>query len=64
LDFTPIHLPYPDDWKKMFGTQGFLIAMHVPASFAKDKNKITRALYHIAKTKIKNTKNKKIDLIL
>ena len=50
LDFTPIHLPYPDDWKKMFGTKGFLIAMHVPTTFAKDKNKITRALYHIAKT--------------
>ena len=52
LDFTPIHLPYPDDWKKMFGTKGFLIAMHVPTSFVKDKNKITRALYHIAKTGI------------
>lgn len=24
--------------------------MHVPISFVKDKNKITRALYHIAKT--------------
>ena len=52
LDFTPLHLPYPDDWKKMFGTKGFLIAMHVPTSFVKDKNKITRALYHIAKTGI------------
>src|SRR5215204_5545529 len=52
LDFTPIHLPYPDDWKKMFGTKGFLIAMHVPTSFVKDKNKITRTLYHIAKTGI------------
>ena len=30
LDFTPIHLPYPDDWKKMFATKAFLIAMHVP----------------------------------
>jgi hypothetical protein len=50
LDFTPIHLPYPEDWKKMFGTKGFLITMHVPISFVKDKNKITRALYHIAKT--------------
>ena len=52
LDFTPIHLPNPADWKKMFGTKGFLIAMHVPTSFVKDKNKITRALYHIAKTGI------------
>ena len=49
LDFTPVHLPYPDDWKKMFATKGFLIAMHVPTSFVKDKNKITRALYRIAK---------------
>jgi hypothetical protein len=52
LDFTPIHLPYPKDWKKMFGTKGFLIAMHVPTSFVKDKHKITRTLYHIAKTGI------------
>lgn len=50
LDFIPVHLPYPDDWKKMFATKGFLIAMHVPTSFVKDKNKITRALYRIAKT--------------
>jgi hypothetical protein len=33
----------------MFATKGFLIAMHVPTSFVKDKNKITRALYRIAK---------------
>ena len=33
----------------MFATKGFLIAMHVPTSFVKDKNKITRALYLIAK---------------
>ena len=52
LDFTPIHLPYPDDWKKMFATKAFLIAMHVPTSFVKDKNKIKRVLYHIAKTGI------------
>lgn len=49
LDFIPVHLPYPDDWKKMFATKGFLIAMHVPTPFVKDKNKITRALYRIAK---------------
>ena len=34
----------------MFATKAFLIAMHVPTTFAKDKNKITRTLYHIAKT--------------
>lgn len=50
LDFIPVHLPYPDDWKNMCATKGFLIAMHVPTSFVKDKNKITRALYRIAKT--------------
>jgi hypothetical protein len=52
LDFTPVHLSYPDDWKKMFATKGFLIAMHVPTSFVKDKNKITRALYRIAKNRL------------
>lgn len=56
LDFTPIHLPYPDDWKKMFGIKGFLIAMHVPTTFVKDKNKITRALYRIARSGV-NIKN-------
>jgi hypothetical protein len=49
LDFTPIHLPYPSDWKNMFATKGFMLALHVPASFAKDKNRLTRALYHISK---------------
>jgi hypothetical protein len=49
LDFTPIHLPYPPDWKNMFATKGFMLALHVPASFAKDKNRLTRALYHISK---------------
>ena len=33
----------------MFATKGFLIAMHVPTSFVKDKNKIIQALYCIAK---------------
>ncbi len=33
----------------MFATKGFLIAMHVPTSFVKDKNKIIQALYRIAK---------------
>ena len=49
LDFTPIHLPYPSDWKNMFATKGFMLALHVPASFAKDKNRLTRALYRISK---------------
>jgi hypothetical protein len=49
LDFTPIHLPYPSDWKNMFSTKGFLLALHVPSSFAKGKNRLTRALYHVAK---------------
>ena len=35
----------------MFAMKGFFIAMHVPTSFVKDKNKITRALYRIAKNR-------------
>ena len=52
LDFTPIHLPYPTDWKNMFATKGFMLALHVPSSLAKDKNKITRALYRIGKSRV------------
>jgi hypothetical protein len=52
LDFTPIHLPYPTDWKNMFATKGFMLALHVPASFAKDKNRLTRALYRIGKNSV------------
>ncbi len=50
LDFTPAHLAYPQDWKNMFATKGFMLALHVPASFAKHKNKLTRALYRVGKT--------------
>jgi hypothetical protein len=57
LDFTPIHLPYPTDWKNMFATKGFMLALHVPASFAKDKNRLTRALYHVGKSGIVDVKN-------
>jgi len=49
LDFTPTHFPYPQDWKNMFATKGFMIAMHVPSSFAKDKNRLSRALYRAGK---------------
>jgi hypothetical protein len=49
LDFTPIHLPYPTEWKNMFATKGFMIALHVPSSFAKYKNKLTRALYRVGR---------------
>src|ERR687897_2478019 len=49
LDFTPTHVPYPADWKNMFATKGFMLALHVPASFAKQKNKLTRALYREGK---------------
>lgn len=47
LDFTPIHLPYPSYWKNMFATKGFMLALHVPAYFAKDKNKLTRDLVSV-----------------
>ena len=49
LDFTPSHVPYPPDWKNMFATKGFMVALHVPASFAKHKNKLSRALYRAGK---------------
>ena len=49
LDFTPLHVTYPADWKSMFATKGFMIALHVPASFAKQKNKLSRALYRTGK---------------
>ncbi len=49
LDFTPVHVPYPPDWKNMFATKGFMLALHVPASFAKHKNKLTRSLYRVGK---------------
>ncbi len=49
LDFTPTHVPYPADWKNMFATKGFMLALHVPASFARHKNKLTRALYRVGK---------------
>ena len=44
LDFTPPHIHYPETWKNMFATKGFLIALHVPAPYAKDKNRLLRAL--------------------
>jgi hypothetical protein len=47
LDFTPIHVPYPTDWKNMFATKGFMLALHVPSFLAKEKNKLTRALYRV-----------------
>ena len=57
LDFTPIHLPYPTDWKNIFATKGFMLALHVPASFAKDKSRLTRALYRLGKSGIVDIKN-------
>jgi hypothetical protein len=49
LDFTPVHVSYPKDWKDVFATKGFLLAMHVPSSFAKEKSSLTRALYRLGK---------------
>jgi hypothetical protein len=49
LDFTPINLPYPTEWKSMFATKGFMLALHVPSSFVRYKNRLTRALYHIGR---------------
>ena len=50
LDFTPINLPYPTEWKNMFATKGFMLALHVPSSFARHKNRLTRALYRVGKS--------------
>ena len=52
LDFTPVHLPYPVDWKNRFATKGFMIALHVPSSFARSRNRLTRALYRIGRTRV------------
>jgi hypothetical protein len=52
IDFTPVHLPYPAEWKNRFATKGFMFGLHVPASFAKSKNRLTRALYRIGKTRV------------
>ena len=49
LDFTPINLPYPTEWKSMFATKGFMLALHVPSSFVRYKNGLTRALYRIGR---------------
>lgn len=49
LDFTPMHISYPDEWKNLFATKGFMIALHVPSYFAKKKNEIMRSLYKIGK---------------
>jgi hypothetical protein len=57
LDFTPIHLPYPTDWKNMFATKGLMLALHVPASFARYKNRLTRALYRVGKSGIIDVRN-------
>lgn len=37
LDFTPVHIPYPSEWKRLFATKGFMIALHMPSYFAKKK---------------------------
>lgn len=50
IDFTPAQLHYPEDWKNMFATKGFLVGMHVPASFAGRKNALSRALYRAGRT--------------
>jgi hypothetical protein len=49
LDFTPTRVPYPQDWKDLFATKGFMIAMHVPSEFAPEKNRLNRALYSAGK---------------
>jgi len=40
----------------MFATKGFMLALHVPASFARDKNRLVRALSNIGKSSIVDIK--------
>lgn len=49
LDFTPVHITYPIEWKKLFATKGFMIALHVASYLAKKKNEMMRILYKIGK---------------
>ena len=53
-----------DNLPDEFATKGFLLALNVPSSFAKDKNRLTRTLYHIGKRSgsITSTKNEWIFL--
>ena len=44
IDFTPMPLHYPKEWKNLFGTRGYLIVMHVPSDFARKKNELLRKL--------------------
>jgi hypothetical protein len=34
----------------MLATKGFMLALHVPSSFARYKNRLTRALYRVGKS--------------
>jgi hypothetical protein len=47
LDFVPADISYPQDWKRMFTTKGYLVAMHVPSNFARGKNEVHRRLRRI-----------------
>jgi hypothetical protein len=49
LDFTPTHIPYPKEWKTVFATKGYMIALHVPSSLSRKKNEIMRLLYGVSK---------------
>ena len=53
-----------DNLPDEFATKGFMLVLHVPSSFAKDKNRLTRTLYRIGKRSgsITNTKNEWIFL--
>ena len=50
LDFTPAGFAYPADWKGMFATRGFLVALHVPSDFARNKNELARKVRQIGKS--------------
>ena len=51
LDFVPTGLVYPGEWRDLFATKGFLVAMHVPSSFAAKKNELSRRVRRAAKNR-------------
>jgi hypothetical protein len=40
LDFIPMGLNYPTEWRVLFNTKGYFISMHVPSSFVLGKNEV------------------------
>jgi len=64
LDFTPSGFDYPETWRQqMPGGSGWLITMHVPAAFAKDKNALMAAIRKAGKTQNAEDKWEFVDTV-